>query len=68
MTCINAGWRGEGIGWYSSTGQYVPIYREYNPYESAHNHNYTADLSEHNHLVSLGWQDEGVGWYGSYIG
>ncbi|MDB1502377.1 hypothetical protein PL970_09500, partial [Bifidobacterium adolescentis] len=26
-------------------------------------HNYTADGSENDRLVSVGWRAEGVGWY-----
>ena len=52
------------MGWYSDDARSVTVWREYNPYQAAHNHNYTADYSEHQYLLSVGWRDEGVGWYG----
>ena len=67
---IKVGWKGEGVAWYSPDpdkqiqGFYpLPVYREYNPYEFAHNHNYTEDVDEHNNLINVGWLDEGIGWY-----
>jgi len=73
---IEAGWTDEGVGWFSDTGSRdwvignpdpigaAPLYREYNPNEFSCNHNYTADLVEHDGLIALGWINEGVAWYG----
>lgn len=62
-----AGWRDEGVGWYSlaqGDAAATPVRREYNPYEFAHNHNYTDSSDEHSMLIKAGWRDEGIGWYG----
>ena len=68
---VEAGWRDEGVGWYSASDEEgdplpdaVPLWRQYNPYAETGTHNYTADVEERDHLVSLGWHDEGIGWYG----
>ena len=66
-----AGWRYEGVGWYSDDAKGVPLYRQFNPNvqpsaprNNSGSHNYTKDKSEHNRLVAIGWKGEGVGWYG----
>ena len=56
-----AGWRSEGIGWYS--GGSVKVLRQYNPYARTGTHNYTTDVRENTALVKAGWRAEGVGWY-----
>lgn len=43
------------------TGNLVPRYRLYNPYDYAHH--YTTDLNEYNVLGSIGWEQEGIGYY-----
>jgi hypothetical protein len=60
---IQAGWRYEGIGWYSDQAKKVPMYRPYNPNAIAGNRNYTTDQEKNDHKVSLGWNYEGIGWY-----
>jgi len=61
---VAGGWSDEGVGWYSDPSKGIVLYREYNPYAPACNHNYTTDKAEHDSLVSLGWVDEGTAWYG----
>ena len=57
------GWKDEGTGWYSATGDTVEVYRQYNPYANgAGSHNYTTDKAENDYLVSLGWIYEGAAW------
>jgi len=61
---VAGGWSDEGVGWYSDPSKGVVLYREYNPYAPACNHNYTTDKAEHDGLIELGWVDEGTAWYG----
>ena len=60
---VNAGWRFEGIGWYSDDAHTVTMFRQYNPNARSGSHNYTTNGSERDWLVSLGWRDEGLAWY-----
>ena len=57
-----AGWKLEGVAYYSDEKKGVPVYREYNPNNGQHN--YTTSLTEHKWLASLGWKAEGIAWYG----
>ncbi len=41
-TLVKAGWRDEGIGWYSDDAKTVPLYRQYNPFASTGTVTYTA--------------------------
>lgn len=59
-----AGWKYEGIGWYSDEAEGTPLYRQYNPYADTGTHNYTMSKAENDSLVSLGWRAEGIAWYG----
>lgn len=45
-----AGWRYEGVGWYSDPAEKYPVYREYNPNARAGAHNFTTCLTEYNNL------------------
>lgn len=54
-----AGWRYEGVGWYSGGG--VPVYRQYNPNAASGTHNYTTSLAENDMLTRAGWVPEGIG-------
>ena len=58
-----AGWRYEGIAWYS--GGDVPLYRLYNPNAWTGTHHYTTSAEERDFLASIGWRYEGIGWYGA---
>ena len=58
---VKAGWRSEGVGWYS--GGKVKVLRQYNRYAKTGTHNYTTDPREDAALVKAGWRAEGVGWY-----
>lgn len=60
---VKVGWRYEGVCWSSSTGDSMPVYRQYNPNARAGSHNYTTSLAENNFLVNAGWRAEGIGWY-----
>lgn len=60
---VSAGWIYEGISFYSSGSEGIPVYREYNPNQFSCNHNYTTSKYEHDYLISLGWIDEGISWY-----
>ena len=60
---VKAGWKDEGIGWYSDDSKTIPLYREYNPNAAAGSHNYTTSQDEHSALIVAGWRDEGIGWY-----
>ena len=61
---VSAGWKDEGIAWYSGSNQVV--YRLYN--KNSGEHFYTTDLSEKNSLKSAGWKDEGIAFYsGEYM-
>ncbi len=62
-TLIRAGWKDEGIGWYSDDSKTIPLYREYNPNAKSGNHNYTTSKEENDRLGSIGWKTEGIGWY-----
>ena len=60
-----AGWRYEGVGWYSAPSDSgVPLWRQYNPYARTGTHNYTTSREENDSLVDAGWEAEGVAWYG----
>jgi hypothetical protein len=49
----NAGWKYEGIGWYSDyENKGVPVYRQYNPNAVSGSHNYTTSKTENDHLVA----------------
>ncbi|MBS6400794.1 MAG: hypothetical protein KH396_02445, partial [Atopobiaceae bacterium] len=61
---VEAGWRYEGVGWYSDDSRGVALYRQYNPYAATGSHNYTASKAENDSLVTAGWRAEGVAWYG----
>jgi hypothetical protein len=62
-TCITAGWRDEGIGWYAPLTSKTPVYRLYNKYAPGGDHHYTFNKSEYDSLIKKGWSGEGVGWY-----
>ena len=69
-----AGWRAEGIGWYSLVPTWdsplkddartigVGVYRQFNPYVQMGTHNYTTSKAENDAIVKLGWRAEGVAW------
>lgn len=59
---VKLGWNYEGVAWKS--GGPVPLYRQFNPYETVGTHNYTTSINEHKSLVKMGWHDEGIAWYG----
>ncbi len=71
---VEAGWSGEGIGWYSDDAEGVGMYRLYNPNAYALHmsgaHHYTAVESEAASLVAIGWNMERdvskgeAAWYG----
>ena len=61
---VNAGWKYEGIGWYSDDAKTVPIYRVYNPNAKAGAHHFTMSKDEVASLVKAGWKDEGIAWFG----
>ena len=69
---LAAGWRDEGIAFYSvaesrvnaagiRNGFYKPVYRLYD--KPANRHFYTADSAERDRLTANGWRDEGIAWY-----
>ena len=63
---VRAGWKYEGIGWYSAAASVTgrkPLYRQYNPNARAGAHNYTLSRAENDHLVRVGWRAEGLAWY-----
>ncbi|MDE5758807.1 MAG: hypothetical protein K2H85_09390 [Allobaculum sp.] len=68
LTLQTLGWRGEGIGLYSTSStdaNRVELYRLYNPNATGvGSHHYTADKAERDALVRFGWKDEGIAWYG----
>lgn len=57
---VQAGWRDEGLAWYSAQDEGKPVYRVYNP--NAGDHHYTTSKTEVAHLESLGWKGEGACW------
>lgn len=61
---VKAGWKDEGIGWYSADDTGVPLYRQYNPNAKAGSYNCTTNKAENDYLVPAGWKGEGIGWYG----
>ena len=61
---IKAGWKYEGIGWFSDSSEGQVLYRLYNPNAVAGAHHYTTSASERDKLISLGWRYEGTAWYG----
>ena len=61
---VSAGWKYEGIGWYSDDNKGVPLYRLYNPNATTGSHHYTTNITEKNNLVKAGWKYEGIAWYG----
>lgn len=60
---IKAGWKGEGVAFYSDDDKGIPVYREYNPNAASGMHNWTTSLEEHNALIKVGWKDEGIAYY-----
>jgi surface protein len=60
---VGAGWKDEGVGWYSPAKSKTPVYRLYNPYVKNGDHHYTTSSTERNNLKKAGWKDEGIGWY-----
>ena len=63
---VKLGWRYEGVSWKS--GGNVPLYRQFNPFETVGTHNYTTSYAEHASLVKMGWKDEKIAWYGVKAG
>ena len=61
---VSAGWKYEGIGWYSDDNKGVPLYRLYNPNATTGSHHYTTNITEKNNLVKAGWKYEGIAWFG----
>lgn len=64
---VGLGWKDEGIGWYSYNDYIdlqVPVLRQYNQWQNAHNHNFTTDEVENTSLTKNGWKEEGIAWYG----
>lgn len=61
---VAAGWKSEGVGWYSDDAQGVPLYRGYNPYVTVGTHHYTTSKVEMENMVANGWRDEKKAWYG----
>lgn len=61
---IMAGWKDEGIAFYSDDNKGTKVYREYNPNAKTGTHNYTTNVNEHNYLISIGWKNEGIAFYG----
>ena len=68
---VKAGWKYEGVGWYSDEAKGTVLYRLFNPNvqptaprNNSGSHHYTADASERDHLVSVGWIYEGNCWHG----
>ena len=77
---VKAGWKDEGIGWYSENlktaddAENIHVYRVFNPNvvptaptNNSGSHHYTTDASERDSLVKAGWKDEGTGWYASKV-
>lgn len=60
VVLVQAGWRDEGLAWYSAQDEGKPVYRVYNP--NAGDHHYTTSAAEVSHLESLGWKGEGPCW------
>ena len=60
---IKAGWKDEGIGWYSDDAKTKPVYRAYNPNAVTGTHHYTLSKDEMKTLVKAGWKDEGIAFY-----
>ena len=58
-----AGWKGEGIAFYSAPFTGMARYRLYNPYAETGAHHYTCNGDEVAALVDLGWRNEGVAWF-----
>ncbi|PWG65650.1 hypothetical protein [Bifidobacterium callitrichidarum] len=54
------GWRGEGVGWYTSGAGSVNVWRAYNPRNGEHL--YTTSETEYRTVTSRGWRGEGVAW------
>lgn len=59
---IKAGWRDEGIAWYTRDSKYNGIgkalYRLYNKYVPGGDHYYTTDYEEYRSLIKAGWEGE----------
>ena len=64
-TLVAAGWKDEGIGWYSDDAKTVPLHRLYNPNAKAGSHHYTISKTESDNLVTAGWKYEGIAWFGT---
>ena len=60
---MKAGWKDEGIVWYSDDLKTAPVYRVYNPNAKAGAHHFTKSQDEVKKLVKAGWQDEAVAFY-----
>lgn len=59
-----AGWRDEGVAFYSAAADKSPVYRLFNPNAGNKNsHHFTLSENEVNTLVRLGWKNEGIAWY-----
>lgn len=61
---IAAGWKYEGIGFYSDSDKKVPVYRLYNPNAVSGAHFFTASKAERDNLIKAGWKDEKLGFFG----
>lgn len=59
---IKAGWKDEGIAWYTrpekQNGMTVELYRLYNKYVPGGDHYYTTDRDEYKSLIKAGWEGE----------
>ena len=61
---VKAGWRYEGIAWYSDTKKTIPVYRLYHPIQRTGNHHYTTSAYERDYISkNEGWRKEGIAWY-----
>ncbi|MFV0527966.1 MAG: hypothetical protein ACK5MN_04480 [Lachnospiraceae bacterium] len=63
---LKAGWKNEGIAWYSDPFHKRPVYRLYNANATdAATHHYTISSAERAKLVKAGWKYEGIAFYGA---
>lgn len=58
-----AGWRSEGVAFYTPKTSSKPVYRLFNVGAGLGAHFVTADSFEKKSLVSRGWKYEGIAWY-----
>ncbi len=61
------GWTPEGEAFRSDEAEAMPVYRLFNPYETANTHLFTSSDSERQALSAAGWVDEGIAWYGAAV-